>query len=353
MTDHVHKNCTCGAGDDRALEVLRATSLADLPQEEFQELVDAVKKAGGIKRSTGLARVLITKAVLRFQEGVAKGDYVGHPFRGNQHTDASGASRGGAGGPKRTSPKRTSTGRQARRRAGRFTAEEQRLAALNEQLSGQVNPAPEGFYDPMEQDARITARVEAEAFVQSMFDNQAEMATDVVSRQIEGVQNVQRAAEDAAAQAQGDIERAENYDEDPDSVDRYRVARMAKDKVVQMAKQTVDALKRASKMVERARKGVAMGADLKASQENAAFPLRSARETLLNLDRKLADASETSRRMARSGYGQAHASAAAQMSFLRAGIREALGAISDLQSDVDGMGDAALEVEEGIRSGGQ
>lgn len=323
--------CSCGDGDAKTLEVLRATSMADMDADDFNDVVAAVNEAGGVTKTVGLPRVLITKAMQQFQQGVAKGDYVGHPFRGNQYTDASGAGRGGSGGPKRTS-----TGRQARRRAGRFTAEEQRLALLNDTLAG-----------------RPSATAEAETFVQSMFDSQAEAATDVVARQIEGVLNVQRAAEDAAAQAQGDIERAEEYDEDSDSVDRYRVARIARNKVVDMAKRVVEGLQRASKMVERARKGVAMGADLKASQENAAFPLRSARQSLLELDRKLADAAETSRRMARSGYGQAHSSAAAQISLLRGGIREALGAINDLQADVNNMGEAALEVEEGIRGGGQ
>ena len=98
--------CTCGAGDAETLRVLRATSLADASESEFNEIVGAVNKAGGIVKTTGLWRMLISKAIQQHQDGVAKGDYVGHPFRGNQHADASGASRGGAGGPRSGKPSR-------------------------------------------------------------------------------------------------------------------------------------------------------------------------------------------------------------------------------------------------------
>lgn len=43
--------------------------------------------------------VLFAFATILRRAGVLKGDYVGHPFRGNQWTDASGISRGRAGGP--------------------------------------------------------------------------------------------------------------------------------------------------------------------------------------------------------------------------------------------------------------
>lgn len=346
MTDHVHKNCTCGAGDDRALEVLRATSLADLPQEEFQELVDAVKKAGGIKRSTGLARVLITKAVLRFQEGVAKGDYVGHPFRGNQHTDASGASRGGAGGPKRTS-----TGRQARRRAGRFTAEEQRLALLNEQLSGQVNPAPEGFYDLIEQDARITARAEAEAFAQSMLGQSADLALEGLETQQKGVANVRDMIERDRAAADRRANMADDYD-DAEEGDRQRAIMKVKEMVLKLADATNAAIERAKTLVTRSKQGIDRAADMKAAQENVLPRIRMAREALLRVDEQLSDREETARRMGRSGWAEQR-QAVGSIALLRAGLREALGAIEDYRADVDNVGEAALEVEQEIRASQQ
>lgn len=98
--------CTCGAGDAETLRVLRATSLADTSESEFNEIVGAVNKSGGIVKTTGLWRMLISKAIQQHQDGVAKGDFVGHPFRGNQHSDTSGTSRGGAGGPRTGKPSR-------------------------------------------------------------------------------------------------------------------------------------------------------------------------------------------------------------------------------------------------------
>ena len=88
--------CTCGAGDTRTLNMLRATTLADLNVDEYNEIVGAVNKAGGIVKTVGIWRLLISKAAEEYTQGVLKGDFVGHPFRGNQHSDSSGAGRGGA-----------------------------------------------------------------------------------------------------------------------------------------------------------------------------------------------------------------------------------------------------------------
>ena len=96
----------CSCGDRRALEVLRATSMAEMPADEFIEVVDAVTKAGRITNTIGLSRMLIQKGIRSYNAGVAKGDFVGHPFRGNQHSDSAGTSRGGAGGPRSGKPSR-------------------------------------------------------------------------------------------------------------------------------------------------------------------------------------------------------------------------------------------------------
>lgn len=337
--DPVRKNCNCGAGDDRALEVLRATSLADLPQEEFQELVDAVKKAGGIKASNGLPRVLITKAIHEFNEGVAKGDYVGHPFRGNQHTDASGASRGGSGGPKRTS-----TGRTERRRAGRFTAEEQRLAALNEQLSGQVNPAPEGFYDLMEQDARITARVEAEAFVQSMVEQQGEESEAAVDKAIRGQETMVSIARGAADRADMEYEQGQMTDADEDTMFSLGLAKRVRNEVVRLANDVKRALESSKKQVSRATAAIRQnGRD---GVDAASSRIKDARTALLKLDAQLQRTSDRYRSMGR--YGGGHSGASGNLSMMRAAIREGLDALGDFAIEINNMPDAALEVEREI-----
>lgn len=338
--------CACGDGDVKTLEVLRATSLADMDADDFNDVVVAVNEAGGVTKTVGLPRVLITKAIREFNEGVAKGDYVGHPFRGNQHTDASGASRGGSGGPKRTS-----TGRTERRRAGRFTAEEQRLAALNEQLSGQVNPAPEGFYDLMEQDARITARVEAEAFAQSMLGQSADIALEGLETQQKGVANLRDMIERDRAEADRRANMADDYD-DAEEGDRQRAIMKVKEMVLKLADATNAAIDRAKTLVTRTKQGIDRAADMKAAQENVLPRIRMAREALLRVDKQLADREETARRMGRSGWAEQR-QAVGNIALLRAGLREALGAIEDYRADVDNVGEAALEVEQEIRTSQQ
>ena len=67
----------------------------------FSDLSDAawveVRKeisAHGLEGASQTARVQVATAMLKAR--VTKGDYVGHPFRGNQWTDASGVSQGGS-----------------------------------------------------------------------------------------------------------------------------------------------------------------------------------------------------------------------------------------------------------------
>lgn len=98
--------CTCGVGDSLTLDLLRSTTLADLDVNEYNEIVSAVNKSGGIVKTVGIWRLLIAKAAEEYTRRVVKGDYVGHPFRGNQHSDSSGAGRGGAGGPRSGKPSR-------------------------------------------------------------------------------------------------------------------------------------------------------------------------------------------------------------------------------------------------------
>ena len=137
----------CASGDRRALEVLRATSMAEMPTDEFIEVVDAVIKAGRITNTIGLSRMLIQKGIRSYNAGVAKGDFVGHPFRGNQHTDSSGASRGGAGGPRSGKPSR------------RYRDVSGELEALNDRLArtGDKQLMTDGLLEIVRQDIKSGA----------------------------------------------------------------------------------------------------------------------------------------------------------------------------------------------------
>lgn len=77
----------------RIVDSLRAHS--DLSDAAWQEVRKEVS-ARGLENASQTARLQIATAMLKARD-VYKGDYVGHPFRGNQWSDASGASTGGAG----------------------------------------------------------------------------------------------------------------------------------------------------------------------------------------------------------------------------------------------------------------
>lgn len=124
--------CSCSTGTQQVLDVLRGTSLASLPVEDWNMIVGAVNKAGGINADLfGYPRAMLQKAVVDYNTGVAKGDYVGHPFRGNQWSDSSGAATGGAGG-------------KPSEMAG-LDPEEKRIRQLEE--SGMTRSDAQGVYD--------------------------------------------------------------------------------------------------------------------------------------------------------------------------------------------------------------
>lgn len=78
----------------RIVDSLRAHS--DLDDASWAEVRKQVA-AHGLESATQSARIQIATAMLKAR-AVIKGDYDGHPFRGNQYSDASGAGTGGASG---------------------------------------------------------------------------------------------------------------------------------------------------------------------------------------------------------------------------------------------------------------
>ena len=77
----------------RIVDSLRAYS--DLPDAGWIEVRKEIS-AHGLEGASQTARFQVATAMLKAR--VAKGDFVGHPFRGNQWTDSSGVSQGGAAG---------------------------------------------------------------------------------------------------------------------------------------------------------------------------------------------------------------------------------------------------------------
>lgn len=313
----------CSRGDRKAMDVLRRTSLADIPDGEFAELVVAVNKAGGVAATRGLPRVLIAAAVQKFNDGVAKGDYVGHPFRGNQYSDASGASTGGAGG----SPKGGGRGSRP------ITQSARQLQALNDELAGRKNDN----------------RDAAETMAQSMLYGSGEIVSGELQRTITGIGNIREGAVTAGLNAEYTKEREEAYSDDEDGDTDARIERASDDiktykRVVGYADKTTAALKEAGRLVVATMKKVDDAKDIAAAQAVALPRIKMARDALLKMDSELKKLGETHRQMARSGFGAAHSSASGQVSFMRAGLRESLTALEDFRMDVEGAPEAAQEV---------
>lgn len=329
----------CSRGDRKAMDVLRRTSLADTPDGEFAELVVAVNKAGGVAATRGLPRVLIAAAVRKFNDGVAKGDYVGHPFRGNQYSDASGASRGGAGG----SPKGgkggggrrvdAGTGGAKRRASGRYSASEERLQALNDELAGRKSKDREA----------------AEQMAQSMLDGSADITFGDLEDAAIGIKALRAQAEKYSAEAEYKIYQAnetgepEEYEE---VIDKANDDIKTFKRLVGYGDKTTKAIAEATRLVEAAQKGISNAANLAAAQAKAIPRIKMARDALLKMDSELKKMGETHRQMSRSGFGNAHSTASSQIIFMRDGLRQSLGSLEDFRRDVDGSPDAAQAVLE-------
>jgi len=80
----------------------------------------------GLQKASQTARLQIASAMLKARDDVAKGDFVGHPFRGNQYADSSGASTGLAGSQRQ----RSAAAGRARHAAGTETSDDERARSL-------------------------------------------------------------------------------------------------------------------------------------------------------------------------------------------------------------------------------
>ena len=79
----------------RIVDSLREHS--DLPDEVWASVRKEIEQHG-LEGAGVTARQQIAVAMLKARNVISKGDFVGHPFRGNQWSDSSGAGIDGAGG---------------------------------------------------------------------------------------------------------------------------------------------------------------------------------------------------------------------------------------------------------------
>ena len=107
--------------NQNVLRMIKASDVGKMLSSADMALLETELETVPAQRVGGWLGEQIAKAA---QQQMAKGDFVGHPFRGNQHSSASGGGRGSAGGGPN------------RRSLGRVGASEQILGALNDELAG-------------------------------------------------------------------------------------------------------------------------------------------------------------------------------------------------------------------------
>jgi hypothetical protein len=296
--------CTCNDGTAKVLETLRATSAETISSKDWNDVVKAVNEAGGINKNLiGFPRVTLAKAVAQYNEGVLKGDYVGHPFRGNQHADSSGSGRGGAGASA----------------SGKQSMKGQRFAELE---------------------------AEAEAVVASKIRDDASDAIMQINDLIDGVKNVRQASESAILQIEKRKAEAEYFtgDDDgtnPDSTD-YRNEIRAEDRVINQSAK-VDAL--LSKVY-----GAINYATNSARKDNNDLGMVRSRyrelpalsNQLQSMRSELRDAVDAERAASRIGMGTR--GAGARMSLLQTAVKQAIDHVENLYNEVEFAGSNALEL---------
>jgi hypothetical protein len=296
--------CTCNDGTAKVLETLRATSAETISSEDWNDVVKAVNEAGGINKNLiGFPRVTLAKAVAQYNEGVLKGDFVGHPFRGNQHADSSGSSSGGASASA----------------SGKQSMKGQRFAE---------------------------AEAEAEAVVASKIRDEADTAVSDINNLIDGVKNVRQASEGAILQIEKRKAEAEYFTGDdaetnPDSKD-YRNEIKAEDRVIKQSAKVDTLLSKVYGAIKYASGSSAKdGSDL-GMVRSRYRELPALSTQLQSMRSELRDAVDAERAAARLGVGTR--GAGARMSLLQTAVKSAIDHVENLYNEVEFAGSNALEL---------
>lgn len=392
--------CTCGAGDTETLRVLRATSLADTSVPEFNEIVNAVNKSGGIAQTTGLWRMLISKAIKEHRDGFEKGDFVGHPFRGNQHSDSSGASRGGAGGSRTGS---SSAGGRGRNRdqgdslsaiaansaleikgkrgvlfdglkmsvTANFSGDAKAMKLLGRAEAYGIDTnagkdALSDLFDYFEDEnqsafAEAAARVinprmrstptpaiyaEARSATTARLKDSMETAIGSIARDRDGISNLVSASRMAIDDAVARADQSDSYGEDNDSGDRDAVSfiRRAEDRVMKLAMRVSTALSSISDEIGKMRTKVNEKNVDGESQSRVSAVVRRGVNDLQALRGVLKETSEFERGARRTGMGSA--GSGMRLSMLQNTVNNTIDTLNDLS---DSSENAGVSIEEMAR----
>ena len=379
--------CSCGGGDAKTLDVLRQTSLADLAVEDFNYLVAAVNAAGGVAKTIGLPRVLIQKAIVAFNEGVAKGDYVGHPFRGNQWTDAAGVGRGGAGSGNSADMANRQLARMGEgqvmfeglkasvkadlpddKEANKLVARAERYGIDTEAGKDALND----LRDHLENENRHTlaeavnnvlnprvatsrnrdAVAEAEETVRNTVSTNVETTESETADIVRGLEVLEDRAKRASADAIGRREQAENMDELDDDAQPSLLERRL-DNEVRSQKRAAEAASAVRQAVERARQLLVKVA-VATSNAKSLNDLRTNLAALNKTQKSLENAARSMRQTARAENNNARRLGVSQnptFGLLADTLDDMQSRIGDVIADIEEAPSAALEAAREIAGG--
>ena len=391
-------------GTQGALNILRDTVLASMPDDDWSDVLKSVSDAGGINdRLVPYQRLMLAKAVSVYNEGVAKGDFVGHPFRGNQHSSASGGGRGSAGG----GPKRRSL--------GRVGASEQILGALNDELAGrgenqyaetlsrlstpaidelrshieqqeglleamrdlgatsQVIGVQEGLIRDAKDDlvrqedkavgADLIARgekayqdkikgnanafAEAEMMVIGRIKDSFVDIEDSITNDRNGISNLVDASKSAIKQAEAKAEQSDAYgDNDSGDRDAATFVRRAEERVMQHAMDTSGLLTKVQDAVTKLRETMNDGSSINTTQTMVSAVMSQFKPLLQSQRSQLRDTGDFERTAVKQGFGSS--GAVTRFAMLQRSVTNTMEQLNDISDASEGAGSDAEELSREI-----
>jgi len=391
--DEINKN---------VLRMIKASDVGKLLSSADMVLLETELETVPAQRVGGWLGEQIAKAA---RQQMAKGDFVGHPFRGNQHSSASGGGRGSLGG----GPKRRS--------GGRVGASEQRLAALNDELAGRSEtyaetvsrvstPAidelrshieeQEGLLEAM-RDLGATSQVigvqeglirdakadlvrqedkavgadtiargekayqdkvkvnadafaEAEAMVIGRLKDSFVDIEDSIKQDRDGIANLVEASKAATVKAEREIERMREQSGAGDPLRaaqrEFNSAQQSEDRIMQHAMDTSGLLTKVQNAMTKLRKTMDDGSAIKTTQTMVSAVMSQYVPLLQSQRSQLRDAGDFERTAAKQGFGLKGAHM--RFAMLQNAVTNTLAQLNDISDASEGAGTDAEELSREI-----
>ena len=314
-------------GTQGALNILRDTVLASMPDDDWSDVLKSVSDAGGINdRLVPYQRLMLAKAVSAYNDGVAKGDFVGHPFRGNQWGNASGGGRSmasGAGGGGRL-------GQRPDDKEYRGEQAGQRKKDDQDKIKGNAN-----------------AFAEAEMMVIGRIKDSFVDIEDSITNDRNGISNLVDASKSAIKQAEAKAEQSDAYgDNDSGDRDAATFVRRAEERVMQHAMDTSGLLTKVQDAVTKLRETMNDGSSINTTQTMVSAVMSQFKPLLQSQRSQLRDAGDFERIAVKQGFGSS--GAVTRFAMLQRSVTNTMEQLNDISDASEGAGSDAEELSREI-----